>query len=305
MPDDLGEELALGGTPRSIVSLVPSLTELLVEWGLAAELVGVTDFCVSPPGAFPHAVRIRGTKNPDTRRITALRPDLVLADQEENRRIDVERLRAAGLAVWVTSVRSVRDVAESVRRLAPVLGVPAEGERLALRILQELEHSPSPTREQTGGDLPSVCMIWRDGAQHGDDERWWTVGADTYAGDLLRSAGLPPVSVGGTSRYPRATLAEIRSMAPAVVLLPDEPYTFDDADLDAFAGWSSSVLRCSGQPLFWWGHRTPGALQWLRELRDGRVRELRSGEGSPCEASQREDEQDERVAVEDAHDHPR
>jgi ABC-type Fe3+-hydroxamate transport system substrate-binding protein len=209
------------------------------------------------------AERIRGTKNPDAGRIAALRPDLVLADQEENRRIDVERLRAAGLAVWVTSVRSVSDVAVSMRRLGPVLGRTDAGEALAERILAESTTDPIAPEAAT----PSVCMIWRDGPQHGPEERWWSVGADTFAGDLLRCAGLPPVEVGEDRRYPRATLAEIGQRTPGLVLLPDEPYAFGEADADVFRDWPAATLRCSGQPLFWWGPRTPDALRWLREVR--------------------------------------
>ncbi len=263
MQDDLGDPLPLDGPPRTIVSLVPSLTELVVEWGLAGTLIGVTDFCTAPPGAFPDAARLRGTKNPDTRRIIALRPDLVLADQEENRRIDVERLRAAGLAVWVTSVRSVRDVAESVRRLGPVLGRAEAGDDLAARIVAELEVGAVAP----GQEVPSVCMIWRDGPQHGSEERWWGVGPDTFAGDLLRCVGLPPVGAGDDARYPRATLAEVRSASPRIVLLPDEPYAFEEADAAVFRAWPVDVVRCSGQPLFWWGPRTPEALRWLRGIR--------------------------------------
>jgi ABC-type Fe3+-hydroxamate transport system substrate-binding protein len=267
--DDLGDLLPLSGPPRSIVSLVPSLTELVAEWGHADALVGVTDYCISPHDAFPHADRIRGTKNPDIGRIIARRPDLVLADQEENRRIDVDRLRAAGIAVWVTRVRSVREVAASVRRLGPVLGSREAGDDLAHRILAELEAPPSAGQDAgQQGDVPSVCMIWRDGPQHGVEERWWAVGPDTFAGDLLRSAGLPPVPLGDDGRYPRATLAQVRAAQPRVVLLPDEPYEFGDEDAQVFDTWPVDVLRCSGQPLFWWGPRTPGALRWLRGVRD-------------------------------------
>ena len=277
MRDDLGEALDLVGPPRTIVSLVPSLTELVIEWGLAGTLVGVTDYCLLPDGtsdgtsdgAFVDAERIRGTKNPDTRRIAALRPDLVLADQEENRRIDVERLRAAGLAVWVTSVRSVRDVAASVRRLGPVLGMSEAGDGLAERIIAESATDPIAPEAA----VPSVCMIWRDGPQHGSEERWWSVGADTFAGDLLRCAGLPPVEVGEDRRYPRATLDGIRATAPGLVLLPDEPYEFGEDDTEVFRDWSATTLRCSGQPLFWWGPRTPDALRWLREVRVGCARD--------------------------------
>jgi ABC-type Fe3+-hydroxamate transport system substrate-binding protein len=191
----------------------------------------------------------------------------VLADQEENRRIDVERLRSAGLNVWVTSVRAVRDVAASARRLGPVLGCHDAAEGLARSILIELDADPVPPGEQ----VPSVCMIWRDGPQHGPAERWWTVGSGTFAGDLMRCAGLPPVTVGDDARYPRATLEELRRAAPKIVLLPDEPYAFGEEDASIFRAWSADVVPCSGQPLFWWGSRTPAALRWLREVRSAAI----------------------------------
>lgn len=268
--DDLGERLPLDGPPQSIVSLVPSLSELVAEWGLAHLLLAVTDYCVLPQGAFPDAERIRGTKNPDTSRIAALRPDLVLADQEENRQIDVARLRSAGVAVWVTSVRSVRDVAASVRSLGLALGCDEAGEALARRIIAELD-----VLTKSDHQLPSACMVWRDGAQHGAGERWHSVGPDTFAGDLLRCAGLPPVLLSGDSRYPRATLADLRTADPQVVLLPDEPYEFDEVDAEEFSSWPVDVVRCSGLPLFWWGSRTPEALRWLRRVRDSSVRNSR------------------------------
>lgn len=261
--DDLGDELPLAGPPSTIVSLVPSLSELVATWGLGSQLVGVTDFCVAPADGFPAAERIRGTKNPDTARIIELRPDLVLADQEENRRLDVERLRAAGVAVWVTSVRSVRDVAASIRRLGPALGRPDEGAELADRILAAVAIAEDPP----AAGLPAACMIWRDGPHRGADEQWWTVGPETFAGDLMRCAGLRPVTPGEDRRYPRAELAAIRAAEPRIILLPDEPYDFGAEDAAVFADWGADVIRCSGQPLFWWGPRTPDALRWLGDLR--------------------------------------
>lgn len=269
MRDDLGDEHQMDRAPRTIVSLVPSLTDLVIEWGLADRLVAVTDYCPTRIGSQGVVERIRGTKNPDTRRIAAIGPDLVLADQEENRRIDVERLRAAGLEVWVTSVRSVRDVAASMLRLGEVLERPTQAAALAAEIEAELvadvADAAGPDASASGGS--SVCMIWRDGPDRGADELWWTVGPETYAGDLLTSAGLPPVDVGGDGRYPRATLVEVRAKDPGLVLLPDEPYEFSEKDVEAFAGWPAEVVLCSGQPLFWWGPRTPGALRWLRSER--------------------------------------
>ena len=105
-------------SPRRIVSLVPSLTEALFELGLGPRVVGVTDWCVHPAAEVAHLPKVGGTKNPQVARVLELRPDLVIANQEENRRRDVERLEAAGVPVWVTYPRSVRDGVALLRELA-------------------------------------------------------------------------------------------------------------------------------------------------------------------------------------------
>ena len=115
-------------TPRRIVSLVPSLTEGLFALGLGERVVGVTEWCVHPAEGVAPVAKIGGTKNPDIRSILALRPDLVIANREENRRRDVERLEAAGIRVWVTHPRTVRDGAELLGALAD-LGAPEERRR--------------------------------------------------------------------------------------------------------------------------------------------------------------------------------
>src|SRR4051794_14441303 len=113
--DDLGTEVAVRRRPaRRVVSLVPSLTEALAGTPRGA-LVGATDWGPPPPDL--DVPRVRGTKNPDRAAIAALQPDLVVANREENRRLDVERLRAAGVAVWVTVIESVEDALRSLRRL--------------------------------------------------------------------------------------------------------------------------------------------------------------------------------------------
>src|SRR5436309_6183269 len=110
--DDLGTELQLAGPPRRVVSLVPSLTESLADTGL---LVGATDWCTRP--ASLEVTRVRGTKNPDLRAIAGLRPDLVVANKEENRELDVRRLRDAGVQVWVTDIETVPQALASLDRL--------------------------------------------------------------------------------------------------------------------------------------------------------------------------------------------
>jgi len=235
-----------------IVSLVPSLTETLWWFGLADRLVGVTDFCVAPPDAFRRAQRVRGTKNPDVDAIVDLRPDLVVANEEENRELDVARLREAGVPVYVTAPRTVEGAADTLADLGRVVGAGKQGSGLRTDVLRAREAAVAlaPSRP-----LRTFCPIWRD--------PWLATGRDTYAADLLATCGYAVVPDRADGRYPKVELAAIRELNPEVVLLPDEPYAFGQADREAFADWVARVRLLDGTQLTWYGPRTPYALKEL------------------------------------------
>lgn len=249
--DDLAHPVPLSGPPERIISLVPSLSETLWWWRLGDRVVGVTDWCVAPPHGFPNGARVRGTKNPDTAAIIGLEPDLVVANEEENRELDVQRLREAGVAVYVTKVRSVPEAASSLAALAAALGVEAAGAGLAQDIQRALARMPSEIVP-----IRTFCPVWRD--------PWIAVGTDTFAADLLARAGFRVVP--DDPRYPPVDLADVEAADVDAVLLPDEPYTFADTDRDAFARWSARVRLIDGTALTWWGPRTPSALASLARL---------------------------------------
>lgn len=268
--DDLGTSVTLPRDPQRLVSLVPSLSEVLWWWHLADRIVGVTEYCIAPPRAFEGAQRLRGTKNADVSTIIDLAPDLVVANEEENREVDVHRLRDAGVAVYVTKVRTLQGAATSLSRLGEAVGVGGAGEGLAAALRRAHDRAG-----QQGPRLQVVCPIWRDGAAKGDDETWWVIGRDTYAADLLAVAGFDvvPASVpqdpadAGESRYPRFTLRELAEADPDVVLLPDEPYAFTRRDAAEFGDWPAAVRHLDGTALVWWGPRTPDAIGDLDRLR--------------------------------------
>src|SRR3712207_5681880 len=170
--DDLGTPVELPRPPRRIVSLVPSLTEALAAT-VPDLLVGATDWCTHPPGL--DVARVRGTKNPDRAAITALRPDLVVANREENRKLDVDRLRAAGVPVWVTVVESVDEALTSMRRLF--------GEALGVEEPGWLAEAAAAWREPAPAGGPRVAVpVWRD--------PWMVVGRRTFTGDVVGWLGL-------------------------------------------------------------------------------------------------------------------
>jgi ABC-type Fe3+-hydroxamate transport system substrate-binding protein len=240
LADDLGTAVPLPRPPRRIVSLVPSLTEALAVT-VPDRLVGATDWCTHP--ADLDVPRVRGTKNPDRAAIAALAPDLVVANREENRRLDVDRLRAAGIPVWVTVIESVDEALASLRRLFDeVLEV---GEPGWLAEAAVAWGAPPPVAV-----LRVAVPIWRD--------PWMVVGPRTFAGDVLARLGLVNAFGVGEERYPHTTPEEIRAAGAEAVLLPDEPYRFTaDDGPEAFGGLPSALV--SGRDLTWYGPSLAGA----------------------------------------------
>jgi ABC-type Fe3+-hydroxamate transport system substrate-binding protein len=248
--------------PRRIVSLVPSLTEALFALDLGERVVGVTDWCVHPRDSVAALPKVGGTKDTDVAAVIALAPDLVIANHEENTRRTVEALRTAGLRVWLTYPRSVREGVAVLRELAD-LG--ATGEARA-RVVEPAEAALAAAEgARPARPVRVFCPVWRD--------PWMSVGADTYAHDLLAVCGGENVFGGRPERrYPRVSLAEVEAAAPEVVLLPDEPYRFGVADaaelaaLDLPAARAARIHLVDGTLLFWYGPRIACALEVVRSL---------------------------------------
>jgi ABC-type Fe3+-hydroxamate transport system substrate-binding protein len=252
--------------PARIVSLVPSLTEALFALGLGPRVVGITDWCVHPAGELLGIPRVGGTKTPDLTAIRALEPDLVIANREENRRAHVERLRRAGLRVLVTYPRTVREGAALLRELAVELGA---GPEAFATVVEPVEAALAEAdRERLARPVACFCAVWRD--------PWMAVGADTYADDLLRLCGGQNVFAAREERrYPVVTLAEVEAADPELILLPDEPYRFGEADvrelgrLDVRAARRGRIVRLDGTLISWYGPRIARAIATLRSLLHG------------------------------------
>jgi ABC-type Fe3+-hydroxamate transport system substrate-binding protein len=227
----------------AVVSLVPSITETLLAWGIRP--AAVTRFCEAP--GIP---TVGGTKNPDVEIILELGPDLVVMDAEENRIEDATALQAAGVRVHATHVRSFDQVEPMLAALWEAMG--GEGQH--------------PSRQQPAQRLsvPTAAVepfawvpIWR--------RPWMSLGGGTYGSSLLAEAGIRNVLDGSGEAYPRFGLEEASALQPDLVLAPSEPYPFSERhrlELEQVA----PVVFVDGRELFWWGDRTEGALNRLIEL---------------------------------------
>jgi len=258
LDDDLARRLLLAAPPQRIVSLVPSLTELVCALGCAERLVGVTRYCTDPPEVVAAVQRVGGTKNPDLDRILRLAPDLVLVNSEENRHEDFQGLSAAGLSLFVSFPRTLEAVAGSVVRLAAALGAETAAASMVIEI-EEARQSVPLRRARV------FCPIWR--------KPWMSFNRDTYGHDLLLCAGGENVCAGYGERYPIVDLAAVAQADPEVVLLPSEPYPFGERHRgllgaldDTATGRTGRIHLVDGRDLFWYGPRTAPAVRTLRRL---------------------------------------
>jgi ABC-type Fe3+-hydroxamate transport system substrate-binding protein len=213
-----------------VVSLVPSLTETVAA-SAPDIVVGATDWCAHPAGL--DVARVGGTKNPRLDDVVALRPGLVLANDEENRAEDIEELRRRGVDVWVTDYKSVPDALAGLAGLLAELGL---GRPDWLARARAAWAAPAPPARAT-----AVVPIWR--------RPWMALGRDTFAGDVLARLGVANALGDHPERYPRI---ELGSLPPhQLVVLPDEPYAF--SAVDGPEAFSAPCRLVSGRHLTWYG----------------------------------------------------
>ncbi|MCK6577220.1 MAG: helical backbone metal receptor [Anaerolineae bacterium] len=251
------QDLPFSTPPRRVVSLVPSVTESLFELGMGGRLVGRTRSCVHPAGQVERVPAVGGTKTPDIGAICALQPDLIIANQEENRREDVEALTAAGLTVWVTFPQSVRQAFNLLWTIMYAFEQPEHSE--SVRQIERL----ADVLELLERDKPCRVFVpvW--------NAPLMTFNAGTFAHDLLRVCGGQNIFGDRDQRYPQVTLGEVEAGQPDVILLPSEPYAFTEAHiamfdaLDTPASRERGVRLVDGSLLTWHGTRIARALLTL------------------------------------------
>jgi ABC-type Fe3+-hydroxamate transport system substrate-binding protein len=238
------------GYPQRIVSLVPSLTELVWALGAGDRLAGRTRFCIEPGEMAAFVPEYGGTKNPDTSAIAALGPDLVIANKEENRKEDVDALRNRGIRVVVTDPSTVRSAMEMVLQLGLLLGC----EEAAHRIYVDVQAAISETLD--GEKVRVFVPIWH--------RPLMAMGGDCYGSDVVMQAGGINV-FGDMARYPEVSVNDVVSARPQLVLLPDEPYHFREEHRAEFAE-IAPVRFVSGQLLWWYGPRMADSIRTLRAM---------------------------------------
>ncbi len=287
--DDRHRELTFGRAPQRVVSLVPSDTFTVAALGCEGALVGRTDYCELPKDVVAKLPSVGGTKNARVESILELEPDLVIANQEENTRGDLEKLAQQGVKVFVVFPKTVAQGLAHMARLARIFRVERDAK---VRELVGAGYEALREAESARGrnvPLRAFCPIWMDPLM--------TVHGDTFISDMLDLAGaqnvfadrerryplaadlgkakpLPAEKIEGRdTRYPRVTMDEVVARAPEIVLLPDEPHPFSEEDANVFRALpipaaSGRVLRTSGKDLCWYGAESVEGIGRVRALVD-------------------------------------
>ena len=277
--------------PERVVSLVPSMTESLFDLGFGRSIVGITDYCIHPKEKLGDIPRIGGPKTPRVGDIFELKPDLVIANKEENTCADVEAMEAKNLPVWVSFPQSVEQSMEILWILVELF----RSETAALR-LKTLEVALDWTKlaKETQHSVRCFCPIWQDHTE-GEQTWWMTINRHTYTSDLLKLVGAENIfadrirryplmaDIGDQepeepgerdTRYPRVNVEEVLAAAPDIILLPDEPYNFDESAREGMmellsetpAVKTDKVILVEGSLLTWHGTRLDRALRELPNL---------------------------------------
>lgn len=256
LTDQCGRTVELRETPRRIVSLVPSQTELLYDLGLRDEVCGITKFCIHPEAWFRSKTRIGGTKDLKTALIDQLQPDLIIANKEENVKAQIDIL-AARWPVWVSDVNNLDEALHMIREIGKMTERTETATQLINYIgdaFQQLKPVNSKPR--------TAYLIWKD--------PYMTVGADTFIHSMLEMAGFENIYTHKT-RYPEITLKELKSAGCELLLLSSEPYPFKEKHIEELeaAMPGTQILLADGEMFSWYGSRllkAPAYFQKLREM---------------------------------------
>ncbi|WP_126974444.1 helical backbone metal receptor [Gynurincola endophyticus] len=253
--DQLNRKLSLSNKPQRIISLVPSLTELLYHLDLEQQVVGITKFCVHPDHWFRQKTRIGGTKNVHYHLIDQLQPDLIIANKEENRAEDIRELEKR-YPVYVTDINTLPQAISAIEEIGIITDRSVQANKINIKITQAFDALPFPNAY-----MDALYLIWKN--------PYMSVGNDTFIHDMLESVGFKNVLENRT-RYPEITVEEIVALQPQVVLLSSEPFPFDEKHLNEIEKLlpDAHILLVDGEMFSWYGARLLYAPAYFRKIQE-------------------------------------
>ncbi|HWZ14384.1 MAG TPA: helical backbone metal receptor [Mucilaginibacter sp.] len=250
--DQLNREVSLDEVPKRVISVVPSQTELLFYLGLDKEVIGITKFCLYPENKFKSTTKIGGTKQLDIDKIKALKPDLIIANKEENERSQIEEL-AAFCPVWISDIYDLNGAVDMIEKVGALVGKESEAKDLSREIQQRFNGFPA-----TPLNLRAAYFIWR--------KPYMVAGKNTFIDSMLQKCGL--TNAFDLERYPEVDAAMLAEAKPDVILLSSEPYPFKEKHIAEFKAIipSATIKLVDGELFSWYGNRLLYVPEYFKDL---------------------------------------
>lgn len=250
----MNREIRLDQTPKRIVSLVPSQTELLHALGLVNEVVGITKFCVHPDDWYRNKTRIGGTKKVNFEKIHALNPDLIIGNKEENERSDIDRLEHE-YPVWMSDIFNLEDAFEMIRSIGDLTGTSDKSNELIRRIQKEFEDLDAWVAKQVNEEVSVAYFIWKDPD--------YCAGTNTFIDAMLKRCGLKNYLQ--EERYPEFKAG---TSSPDLIFLSSEPFPFKEKHIQEFQEMhpKAKVVLVDGEMFSWYGSRLEMAPAYFKRL---------------------------------------
>jgi ABC-type Fe3+-hydroxamate transport system substrate-binding protein len=253
--DQINHKFELETTPKRIISLVPSQTELLFDLGLDEEVVGITKFCIHPSKWFNSKNRIGGTKTVNYKKIKALKPDLIIANKEENTQSEIEELQKI-YPVYTSDIYNLEDSLNMIETIGKITKTDIRAKEIVHKIksdflkLKSIEHKKNKV----------LYFIWQN--------PYMTIGPNTFINDMLNRSGFKHIDLG--NRYPEVSETQLQKLNPDFIFLSSEPYPFKEKDIKKFKELcpSSKVLLVDGEMFSWYGSRLLKSVKYFIDLND-------------------------------------
>jgi len=250
--------------PKRVISLIPSITETLFSFGLENEIIGVTNFCHLPPDSIQNKEIIGGPKHLDIEKIVSLKPDLVIANAEENEKEEIEVLEAYNIRTFVTFPKKVSDAISMVRKLAQITLTEKKAEKIINRI--EGEYKSLSEKKKNKKSFKVLYLIWKN--------PYMSVSGDTFIGDMLKTVKGENIFNSNEKRYFNVHMEEIIEADPDVIILPSEPYKFSDADAleiksyqEISAVKNDKIFLLDGEIFSWYGVHLLESFKFLKKFK--------------------------------------
>jgi ABC-type Fe3+-hydroxamate transport system substrate-binding protein len=253
--DQLNRKVELTQLPKRIISLVPSQTELLFDLGVGENVVGITKYCIHPKEKIKKITKVGGTKDFDIDKIRALKPDLIIANKEENYKEGIEQLEDK-FPVWISDINDLNSSFEMISEVGKLVGKQKEAENLVYKLNQDFKDlaTISPERYKV------LYFIWKD--------PFMVAGKDTFIHDILERTNLENSTT--STRYPILDTEKIKELNPQIILLSSEPYPFKEKHLKEFAQMLPNTYTrvVDGELFSWYGSRLKYTVNYLKELQN-------------------------------------